>query len=64
MHETDIVLGEIQVRWLIHGGAAINCLVFLYENPSDWIFKQFTSDAEMRQYATENHLRVVQQRQE
>lgn len=60
----ELILGEIQIRGLIHAGTAMNSLVFLYSDPSDWQFKQFTSDAEMRQYATENHLRIVQPKQE
>lgn len=57
-HETAIVRGEIHVQGEIHGGAAINALVFLYADPNDWEMRQFVSQLQLEQYARENMLLI------
>jgi hypothetical protein len=54
----DIIRGEIHVQGPIHGGAAINSLVFLYADPNDWEMKQFVSQLQLEQYAKEHMLLI------
>jgi hypothetical protein len=59
MHGTDIPpLGEIQIQGTVHG-VALNALVYLYSDPSDWQFQQFASQAQLEQFAREHHLVVL-----
>lgn len=59
MSETSIVQGKIEIRGRVHG--AINAIVFMFDAPQDWEFKQFVSQEELEQYAAEHQLVVVTQ---
>ena len=59
MSGTSIVQGKIEVRGQAHG--AINTIVYLFETPEDWEFKQFVSQEELDKYASDNQLVVVTQ---
>ena len=58
MSETDTLRGELRVLGLIHGGAAINTILTYYENPDDWVMKQFVSEAQLHQFARDEMLAV------
>lgn len=57
MPET-VIQGTIRILGTIHGGAAMNTIITLYEYPDDWEMKQFVSVEEMERYATENLLAI------
>lgn len=63
MHGTSIVQGEIKIIGPIHMGVAMNTIVTLYADPTDWQFKQFVSQAEFDQYVRDNSLLIVKQEQ-
>lgn len=50
--------GEIQIRGIVHG-VALNSLVYEYDDPSNWEFKQFASQAQLEQFAREHDLVIV-----
>jgi hypothetical protein len=56
MSEIDIVQGELIPQRVLYGGVAINCIVKMYADPTDWEFKQFTSQQDMEQFAADNLL--------
>lgn len=56
---TSIIQGEIQVLGPIHGGSAINTLVYLYATPDEWEMKQFVSQIQLEQYAAANMLAIM-----
>lgn len=61
MSETDILRGEITILGPIHGGLAINTIVTYYEDPQNWSFKQFVSDAQIRDFARQEMLVIKKQ---
>lgn len=54
--------GELIIGSLVHG-AAVNCMIVPYSDPTDWYMRQFFSRAEMEQYALENRL-IIKEREE
>ena len=59
MSETNIVQGKIEIRGRAHG--AINAIVYRFEDPSDWEFKQFVSQEELDRFASDNNYVIVTQ---
>jgi hypothetical protein len=58
MLETGIVQGSIRIVGKVHG--AMNTVVtWNFNNPGDWEFKQFVSDEQLEQFATEHHLQII-----
>ncbi len=47
--------GELIIGNIVHG-AAINCMVVPYEDPSAWFFQQFATNELMETYAMEHNL--------
>lgn len=62
MSEIDIVQGELIPQRVLYGGVAINCIVKFFADPSDWEFRQFTSQQDMEQFAAD-HLLVIRSMQ-
>lgn len=56
MHEIDIVQGEMIPQRVLYGGVALNVIVKFFDDPDNWEFKQFTSQADMEQFAADNLL--------
>lgn len=61
VYEINTPQGELVIGKMIHG-AALNCMIVPYDNPSEWYFKQFFSTTEIEQYAADHNL-VIQQEQ-
>lgn len=59
---TSIVLGVIKPVGKAHG--ALNCMVWLYAAPDQWVFRQFISEEDMAKFAAENGLAVQRQEEE
>lgn len=55
---TDIILGKIEIAGKVHG--AMNGVVTLYEDPENWLMKQFVSQEQLEQFARENQLIIVE----
>lgn len=47
--------GELIIGSIVHG-AAINCMVVPYEDPSAWYFQQFPTQGLAEDYAMEHNL--------
>lgn len=62
MPET-VIRGTLKILGLIHGGAAVNTIVTLYETPDEFEFKQFVSEEQLRDYAGTEMLAVQRQEQ-
>lgn len=62
MPET-VIRGTLRILGLIHGGAAVNTIVSLYDEPGEFEFKQFTSEQELEDYASMEMLAVQRQEQ-
>jgi hypothetical protein len=60
MPET-VIRGTIRILGLIHGGAAVNTIVTLYETPSEFEFKQFVSEEQLQDYAQQEMLAIQRQ---
>lgn len=56
MQETAIVRGTIEVLGRADG--AVNTLVVPADNPHNWFFKQFVTEEQMREFATQNSYAV------
>lgn len=54
---TGIVLGKIELAGKVHG--ALNGVVTFYDDPENWVMKQFVSQEQLEQYAKENDLMVI-----
>jgi hypothetical protein len=57
-HGTDIVLGKIELAGKVHG--ALNGVVTFYDDPDNWLMKQFVSQEQLEQFAKENQLMIVE----
>lgn len=55
MSEIATAQGELIVGNVIHG-AAVNCMIVPYADPTNWYMKQFFSDEAMRLFAFEQQL--------
>ena len=54
MPETHTLQGELIIGNMVHG--ARNCMIILYNDPSNWFFQQFLTNELMEQFAMENNL--------
>ena len=60
---TSTAIGELRVsKSFAHG--ALNCLVVLNSDPSDWYFKQFFSMDDAAAFATANNLTIKESEDE
>jgi hypothetical protein len=55
MPETHTLQGELIIGNIVHG-AALNCMVVLYNDPDNWEFKQFATNEQMETFAMEHQL--------
>ena len=54
MPATATPAGELRPAGKVHG--VPNYILSWYDDPSDWEFKQFISQEQLEQFATENNL--------
>ena len=59
----NVIVGSIRVVGMIHNGVAMNAVVTLYDDPENWVMKQFVSQDQLEHFARANHLAIQQEKQ-